>query len=180
MIRDQIIFYANLFVGIKERGNNQGWEGVFFKDLNMSFEELMKTVGWQETHAWCAYFGELVWKLAYSKFDSTMVDKLDKLFSASAVNTWLNFQKSEFECSKTPSPGSIVVWQHYKDGKTTRSGHIGVVIDSSGGVINTVEGNTNAKGSREGDQVAHKTRLMNFEPKDKGLVLLGFIHPISV
>jgi hypothetical protein len=180
MIKELIKKYALLFEGIKERGNNQGWEDVFFPSLNMSFQELMETVGWKETHAWCAYFSELVWKLAYSEFDSTMVDKLDALFSANAVNTWKNFNQSDFACSKIPVNGSVVIWQMYKDGKDTIRGHAGIVIDVIDGVIETIEGNTNKKGSRDGDQVAHKTKIVNFDKKHNGLVLLGFIHPKEI
>jgi len=180
MISDQIIHYANLFNGIKERGNNQGWEDVFFPELNMSFEELMYTVGWKETHAWCAYFSELVWKLAYREFDSTMVDVLDKLFSANAVNTYLNFKNSDFKCSQIPSDGSVLIFQLYKNNKPTTSGHAAIIMDGSEGIVNTIEGNTGSKGTREGDQVAKKTRLISFTPKQNGLVPLGFIHPIKI
>jgi len=180
MITDRIIYYANLFNGIRERGNNQGWEDVFFPELNMSFEELMYTVGWKETHAWCAYFSELVWKLAYREFDSTMVDVLDKLFSANAVATWMNFQKSDFKCVKYPTPGSILIYQKYKDKIETMSGHAAIVISGDETLVNTIEGNTNKKGAREGDQVADKVRLINFSKKENGLVPLGFIYPKEI
>ena len=180
MIVEQIKYYANLFEGIKERKGNMGWQDVFFPDLNMSFQELMHTVGWRETHAWCAYFAELVWKLAYTKFDSTMVPKLDKLFSASAVNTWANFKGTDFKRSQIPAPGSLLIFQLYENNKPTAKGHAAIVMDGSEGIVNTIEGNTNAKGTREGDQVAKKTRLISFEPKQNGLVPLGFIYPVEI
>lgn len=181
MIVKHIKYYANLFNGIKEHGNNQGWQDVFFDELNMSFEDLMKTVGWETTHAWCAYFSELVWKLAYAKIDTTMVDKLDKLFSANAVQTYHNFEKSEFECSKIAVDGSVLIYQVYKNGNPTTSGHAAIVINSNDGiVIDTIEGNTNAKGSREGDQVANKTRIISFDKKQNSWIPLGFIKPIKL
>ena len=155
MVAENIIYYAKLFSGIKERGNNQGWEDIFFDDLGMPFTDLMKTVGWEETHAWCAYFAELVWKLGYSEYDSSIIEQLDKLFSANAVQTWNNFNKSMFKCSKKPVKGSIVIWQLYKNWEKTISGHAGIVTKVIGDVIETVEGNTNKKGSRDGDQVAN-------------------------
>ncbi len=180
MIVSKIKYYAELFNGIKEVGNNQGFEHVFFKDLNMTFKELMWTVGCRYGHAWCAYFGELVWKLAYSNIDTTMVERLDKLFSANAVQTWKNFQNTEFRCSRTPSEGSIVIWQMYEDWVGTSRGHEGIVMTGNDTMINTIEGNTNKKGSRDGDQVADKTRIVDFSKKEKGLVPLGFVHPIEI
>jgi len=169
--------YALLFDGVKEIGNNQGWEHVYFKELGMSFQELMETVGWKESHAWCAYFAELVWKLGYAEKDSTILPLLNNLFSASAVQTWRNFKRSDFHCSQYPSVGAVAIWRMYNQGNPTRAGHAGIVTFVQGKVFQTVEGNTNAKGSREGDQVAQKTRLVNYDKKDNGLNLLGFIHP---
>lgn len=180
MIVQQIIRIAKSFDGIKEVGNNEGWEDRFYKEFNRSFLELMKTVGWKETHAWCAYFAELVWKLGYAQLDSRMVLKLDKLFSASAVMTWNNFKKSDFECSHIPKPGAIVIWQSYKAGKQTSSGHAGVVIEVDGNAFISMEGNTNAAGSREGNQVAEKGHLLTVSKKENGLNLLGFIYPKEV
>lgn len=174
-IKVEIDSIAHLFVGIKELGNNEGFEHKFFKRFNMLFEELMFAVGWKEGHAWCAYFAELVWKLAYRQ-DSTMVDRLGELFSANAVQTWKNFSNSEFDCSKIPAPGDVLIYQLYIDGKPTTSGHAAIVIKvNDGTLINTIEGNTNIKGSRDGDGVHPKKRKINFE-KTSGLVPLGFIH----
>ena len=41
----------------------------------------------------------------------------------------------------------------------------------------TVEGNTNDDGSREGYMVAEKQRKIDFDVKQNGLVLMGFVHP---
>jgi hypothetical protein len=37
-------------------------------------------------------------------------------------------------------------------------GHVGIVVGSEGDKLRTIEGNTNAAGSREGDRVAIKVR----------------------
>lgn len=189
---NNIVKYAKLFEGIKERGNNQGWEGVFFHELNMSFQELMETVGWKEYHAWCAYFAELVWKLGYSKIDSTYIDKLDKLFSANAVRTFQNFRdRSDFNTSKKPSTGSVAIWQYYKDGKLNKSdiwirGHAAIVTDCTDDVFSTIEGNISAENSRDGQEVAARSYILKGQTKNKewientkytGRSLLGFIHP---
>ena len=178
---DNIIYYDNLFNGIKEIGNNEGWEEKFFPDLGMTFQEAMKTIaGWQMHHAWCVYLSKLIWKLAYDKTgDSTMLKTLDTLFSPNAVQTWKNFQKSDFRCDNILSPGSILIWQLYKNGKPTTSGHASNVISGSEIVVETIDGNTSSKNHRDGDQIANKTWLINFNKKS-GLVPLGFIHPIEI
>ena len=146
-----------------------------FKDED--FEDNMIAVGWEKTQAWCAYFTELVWKLAYTERDSTFINKLDVLFNAGAMATWNNFRKSkEFINDQEPSPGCVVIWQHYKDGKPTWMGHAGIVIEVDLNYFKTVEGNTSKAGSREGLIVGLNKRNYNFSGKN-GLVLKGFIHP---
>jgi hypothetical protein len=139
------------------------------------FQELMEAMGWEKGQAWCAYFGELVWKLAYSRQNGLFVSRLDKLFSASAVTTFKNFKKAGWpvHTGKNPKPGSLVVWQTYKNGKKYWTGHVGIYVEKP---FRTIEGNTNNDGSREGYKVAEKTRTFNYGSKS-GLVLLGFIEP---
>jgi len=166
-----IIEKANSFIGMEEVPGNLGFKNDYF-------EELMITVGWEKTQAWCSYFVELIWKLAYAERDSTFVNKLDVLFNAGAIATWNNFRKSkEFANDNQPSLGSIVIWQHYKNGKPTWMGHAGIVVDFDLTHFKTVEGNTSKAGSREGLIVGLNKRKYDFLPKEKGLVLKGFIHP---
>jgi hypothetical protein len=153
------------YVGQQEKINNSG-----FKDEN--FEARMDKVGWQFGQAWCAFFAELVWKEAFpEKFK-----ELDHLFNGGAVATWNNFSKnSDFVCDKVPEPGALVIWQNYKNGMPHWTGHVGIVVSVSETSIISVEGNTNSKGGREGVEVAKKIRPLNFETKQSGLVLKGFI-----
>jgi hypothetical protein len=151
-----------------------------FKDPE--FERRMQAVGFKKGHAWCSYYAELVWKLAYQQYDATMNDTLDKLFSASAVQTWKNFKKAiEFETTLVPDEGSLVVWQTYKNGTPHWTGHIGIVIkyDQESDSLITVEGNTNDDGSREGYKVAKKRRKNMYRKTKTGLRLLGFITPLD-
>ncbi len=176
-VADKIVYYAKLFEGIKEKGNNQGWKDVFFPTLGKTFEELMVEVGWESSHAWCAYFTELVWKLAYKHYDHPLYYKLENLFSASVMNTYYNFKRSDFVCSNTPQVGSLVIWNLYKNGKSTTRGHTGIVISVKGARIKSIEGNTGGVDRRNGDQVAQKSWLVDFMKKDNGLNLIGFVHP---
>jgi len=173
-INETIVYTARKYLGQQEIRGNLG-----FKDT--VFEELMEQVGWQTGQAWCAYFAELVWKQAYSNYNKTMVKTLDRLFSAGAVKTYNNFFNSdEFEVDRVSTPGCVVIWQYYKDNKPHWSGHAGIVTRGyENNFFETIEGNTNSKGGREGIEVSKKLRPLDFEPKYRGLVLKGFIHPLD-
>lgn len=172
-INELILYNARKFLSQQEIRGNQG-----FRDEK--FQKLMEACGWQKGQAWCAYFFELVWKLAYENYDKPTIKVLDKLFSAGAVKTYNNFKASEFIVNQVPSIGAGVIWQNYKDNKPHWTGHAGIVYkiySDDSDKFETVEGNTNSKGGREGIEVAKQIRSLDFEPKLKGLVLKGFIHP---
>ena len=167
-----------LFDGIKEIGNNEGWENTYFQEIGSTFQALMESVGWKYTEPWCAYFAELIWKLAY--LDHPLVMEVNKRFSGSAVQTWENFKDSDFVCSHVPVVGAVVAWRNYRAGVALRSGHLGIVTQVNGNVITTVEGNISSRSEREGDQVAMRVKTVDFHRKEKGLNYLGFIHPKEI
>lgn len=175
-INSEIISTALKYLGEEEILGNLG-----FKDSE--FEVKMKSCGWKEKDAWCAYFAELIWKEAYQHWDATLFTRLDKLFTGSAVNTFKNFQKTkDFIATTKPVVGSLAVWQKYTDGKAHWTGHIGIVesFDIKNRELTTIDGNTNDKGSREGYIVARQLRPLDFTLKQNGLNLLGFIHPKQI
>lgn len=154
---------ARQYLGQTEKPSNSG-----FNDLE--FEMKMAAVGWQKSHAWCAYFAELVAKETYPEKHQ----QLDKLFSASAVQTFKNFKDEGYTISSTPVKDSVVVWQNYKDGKAQWSGHVGIVSNVlSDTSFQSIEGNTSDSKSREGYIVAEHTR--STASKKTGLNVLGFI-----
>lgn len=159
---NKVLLVARKYIGQTEKPGNSG-----FNDAE--FEKRMKAVGWAKGQAWCAYFVELVCREALPEKD----EELAKLFSASAVKTYENFQKAG-RASERPTPGSLAVWR-YGDGW---QGHIGVVSEIvSENIFKTIEGNTNATGGREGYIVALKTRKLKQLFSAKGLNLIGFITP---
>ena len=169
-MKDRIKQIAISFVGMQEIPGNLG-----FKDAR--FEELMTEVGWQRSQAWCSYFAELVWKLAFKELHPELLSVIDNLFSAGAVATYNKFKDSNFVVDKKPEIGSVAIWQTWKNNQPHWSGHAGIVVGICGGnEIITVEGNTNASGGREGIEVAQKRRKLSFDAKT-GLVLKGFLHP---
>jgi hypothetical protein len=162
----KVVEVARKYLGKTEKPGNMG-----FTDAD--FEQRMVDVGFQKGHAWCAYFTELCFKEAYpEKFD-----EFDRLFSASTIQTFRNFQKAGYHTSMVPEAGDLVIWQNYKDGKPLATGHAGIVTwesDSNLSGFKSIEGNTSAGKSREGFIVAEHPR--NVDPNvKKGLKVLGFV-----
>jgi hypothetical protein len=160
-----IVEIAEKYIGETEKPGNMG-----FNDAE--FESKMKSVGFQKTHAWCAYFAELVFKEALPE----KYTELDALFSAGTVQTFRNFKDAAFLIGNAPHAGDLVIWQTMKDGKPQTTGHAGIVHSA---VSNTefwsIEGNTNDGGGREGYIVAKRIRKVIPDVKN-GLKILGFIQ----
>ena len=172
-IHQEIVKTAYIFLGQEEIEGNMGF-------VDDEFEALMEATGWEEGQAWCAYFVELVWRYAYALQNSFIEARLRELFHAGAVKTFLNFKnKSHFPISRQPLPGAIAIWQTYRNGKPHWTGHAGVVLVGRDATFDTIEGNTNNDGSREGKKSCKKIRTYSFSEKN-GLRLLGFINPIEV
>lgn len=153
------------YIGQTEKPGNMGFN-------DEEFEAKMKAVGFKRSHAWCAYFAELVFKEAYpEKFK-----ELDKLFSASAVKTYKNFRDAGYPMHNTPEKDCLVIWQMHKNGKPQWQGHAGIVVrvEPNNWIFESVEGNTNDGGGREGYIVAMRSRR-HLAKVDNGLKVLGFI-----
>jgi hypothetical protein len=167
----KIISTAKNYVGMQEIKGNLGWTDSWF-------EEKMEQVGWKATHAWCAYFTELVWSEVYDEITDHR-KKLDTYFSGSATRTYRKFKNAGWEVGKQPLPGAVVIWCNVKNGEEQWTGHAGIVTAVHDDHIETVEGNTNAAGSREGEVVAEKTRKYKWKVEN-GLQLVGFIYPPNI
>lgn len=153
------------YIGQMEKPGNSGF-------VQIEFEKKMEEVGFSKGHAWCSYFAELVFKEAFPEKKA----ELDRLFSASAVKTYSNFKNAGYLMNELPAPGNLVVWQTQKDGKPHWTGHVGIVVSViDKDTFESVEGNTNDGGGREGYIVAKRKRkvLKNVE---NGLEILGFIQ----
>ena len=153
------------YLGQTEKPGNSG-----FNDAE--FESKMKAVGFDKGHAWCSYFTELVFKEAYPD----RVKEFDKLFSASAVQTYKNFFNAAYLTGELPRVNNLVIWQMYKDGKPQWQGHAGIVVSvKNGWIFESIEGNTNDGAGREGYIVAKHERKV-FQEVKNGLKVLGFIQ----
>jgi len=168
MIADRIVEAARSYIGMMEKPGNKGWE-------DPKFEAKMVEVGWKVGHAWCAYQAELIWKEAYGE-KHPLWKSLDRLFSPSAVSTYGNFHGSgSFKTGSAPRVGALAVWRH----GTGWTGHIGVVVfvETKSTRFETVEGNTNKAGEREGLATLLKSRRTGLAPTAWGLNLIGFVYP---
>lgn len=154
------------YLGRTEKPKNAG-----FNDAE--FEKKMKAVGFQSGHAWCCYFQELVFKEAYpGKFK-----ELDRLFSASCVQTFANFKNAGYLIGELPRAGHLVLWQMMKDGKPQQTGHAGIVYKlNSSWEFQSIEGNSNDDGGREGYEVALQPNRKVLKDVWNGLKVLGFIQ----
>jgi len=165
-----VISYANDFVGQEEKPGNNGFKGAKFDAL------IRKYTSFANGHAWCVYFCWLCWALSYEDFNEDFELANDE-FSGGAVRTFRHFKKLGWT-SDEPEVGSIAIWQKYRKGAPTSSGHAAIVSGWDERYLITIDGNTNDKGGREGYIVAdNKKRKISLKPRYNGLILLGFIHP---
>jgi hypothetical protein len=154
---------AKTFINQRENPGNKF-------DESTPLGRLVKNAGQRDGEAWCAYFAEGVFCEAFPEKNG----ELRKLFSASAVKTFENFKNADYDCHDRPRPGDLVIWQKYNHGVKTWQGHAGIVINVlANGSFESVEGNTNSTGSREGDSVQVKIRTL--AKRDTGLNVLGFV-----
>lgn len=159
----KIIDTAKKYLGQKEQGNNA------FSDANELGKKL-HAAGQRDGEAWCAYFGEAMCNEAYPEKGMDIA----KLFSASAVSTFKNLVAAGLPVTAVPRLGAIVIWQRYEAGKPGWQGHLGIVSKVNGSMFSSIEGNSNAAGSRDSDSVVENSRSLYY--KDTGLNVMGFIN----
>lgn len=165
---DFIIAAVKWYVGRTEKKGNSGFHDA-------GFQKEMEAAGWYNGGAWCAFWANMVWRKAF-KSNEALYKLTAKLDSGSAMQTFKNYQKDgTFETGDTPRLGAKVIWSNGKG----PSGHQGIVIgvNLATNTMTTVEGNTNAAGSREGDCVAIKLRTIERPFKETGLNVVGYVYP---
>jgi len=166
MKTQEIIDNALSYVGEQEKPGNSGF-------IDPKFEAEMKEEGWQFGWAWCAVFAKVVFKNVYPEKS----EELNRLFSPSAVVTFRNFRDDSYLINELPKPGNLVVWQKVIEGKKQIQGHVGIVTKlNSAWEFESVEGNSNDEGGREGKEVALITNRKVIKDVWTGLKVLGFIQ----
>lgn len=151
---------ARQYIGTKETSTNQGphlaefWAATNYPD------------GAKDRQPWCSAFATFCVREG-DRRSPELALRVPPVFPA--VAQWLPwardpktgcviFTAKDVEAAKfTPMAGDIVVF-------LPRLSHIGIVAQDYHGVgpVATIEGNTNAAGSREGDGVWAKSRALSF------------------
>jgi hypothetical protein len=146
--------------------------------VNASFEAMMKSVDWVSSQAWCAYYVKLVFMQMYS-FDRVWLSKnisglamgnlatIEKLNRQGDVR-YIASRKNDVQI------GDVFCMQYASGG-----GHTGIVTEilgasGNGFKVKTIEGNTGASGTREGDKTASQTRTMVIGQDTLGGILKGY------
>lgn len=167
-VNDLIVDIAKGCLGQKEKAGNAGF-------ASPAFEKRMKAVGFQSGWAWCALFAELCWTEAFAQARPEVLTEIAARFTPAAIPSFRSFEQSSvFKTGKIPRVGAVAIWLH---GTTGWQGHAGIVTAVGANSFETIEGNTNAAGGREGIEVAAKTRPLLFSKLAGRLNLVGFIYP---
>ena len=168
---EKIIGIAKSYIGQLEIKGNQGF-------VDKAFEKKLRGVGFYTGAPWCAFFGKLVYMEAYADNKALRL-AIANNSNGSALETLRNHENNgTFAIGETPKPGAMVIWRMGKG----KSGHFGIVesVDIKANTMTTIEGNTNANGSREGDRVAEKLRTVTRNFQDAGLNVEGYIYPFEI
>jgi hypothetical protein len=145
-LRNKLVELAKteLAKGIKETSKNQGvgiekyWGATWYKD------------GYKNREPWCAAF--TCWLFQEGMKDDKYTFKAPQTPAAYGFENWCLKQDNSVLLKRSGkiSKGDIVIFNF---------SHIGIAIeDEANGVVTTVEGNTDAAGSREGGGVFRKVR----------------------
>lgn len=145
--RLKLVEVAKRFLGVEEspRGSNCGPMVNTFKAAT--------TLPSGESWPWCAAFVSYVVQHADAESEDLSFPHPPRLAAAFSFESWgrengaVVFSPSN-ETYK-PEPGDIVTYTF---------SHIGIIESVSGGSFVAIEGNTNDDGSREGYEVARRTR----------------------
>jgi len=180
---------AAKYVGQKELPGNVWADQGLGKSLHGA--------GQKDGEPYCAYFTEVVFKEYFDfmfppvelvKAKGTVIEhskkwkEMDTLFSASAVQTFKNFEKAAYVTGILPAIDWLVIWRSYKDGLPLQTGHAGVVCsinENDKYLFSSVEANTTdgTKENREGGVVAIKPHRASPDVQN-GLRVLGFVKII--
>lgn len=145
---DLSVAISETFVGIKEIGNNQGFD-------NKPFERMMKTVGWWPGAAWCAFSLKLVYLL--SGIETTITG-----WSPTAYNKEnVVYTNGKLYKSIKPGDAGTLSYNKFKKNKNRYKGigHAFLIVGMKGSKsVYTREGNTDMNGSAEGNGYYNKIR----------------------
>lgn len=121
------------------------------KNDGLQVEAYLKTVGLGKGYAWCAAF--VKWCL----IRANIPNNLNAMALSAHNKSNLVYYKKRFY--KPSQPGDVFTLYYARLGRIGHTGFVDRQINSS--IYESVEGNTNEAGSREGDGVYRKKRSYN-------------------
>ncbi len=165
------------YEGIRESGDNKG------ETVEMFIRRGGGKAGW----SWCMYFVYFAFDSAASKLE--MRNPLQKTGSCARQLLYANSYGNNLKVIKTSKVfgvnkidgnyGDILIFKHGTPAKTDIgrlwNGHTGILLTQNGDEMHSIEGNTNIKGSREGDGVYRKIR----NPFSRNLPLVAIIRVVN-
>jgi hypothetical protein len=174
-----LIVTSNLFSAISTNrldnqyekvGNNVGF-------VNASFEAMIKSVGWQGSQPWCAFYVKLLFMQMFS-FDRVWLSQniggsaMGNLVAIENLNKRGDNRYVAFRTNDV-QVGDVFCLQYGKGGHT---GIVTEVLGKSGDgfKVKTLEGNTATSGTREGDKTATLQRTMIIGKDTLGGILKGY------
>lgn len=126
------------------------------------------------------------WCLAFVQYcvhqvDKNYVEELGfdicptQIYHTQHVMTLWNKTPKNMRMNNGPEMGYLMVWEHWKDGRPTGMGHVGIVVNViDGNTMECIEGNTGpgVGVQRTGDGVYRKTRVIGTigDMKFKGFI----------
>lgn len=125
-------------------------------------EKYLKSVKLGKGYAWCAAF--VYWCVNEAAKSIGVTNPL--VCTAGVLNLW-NKMPVDFKFTKNPKRGDIFIMDFGKG-----AGHTGFVTGVSNGRIQTIEGNSNDEGSREGYEVCRRPNGRNIS-SIKGFIRLS-------
>lgn len=139
-VPDRALLQAAAREGVRETGINAGfWVEKFLASVHLG-----------PGYAWCAAF--VHWCIEEAGVDNHRLPN-----GAAAVRNWASWAKTNHRLLDKPVRGCLFFWLD-----RAGTGHIGFVSQVGPGYVETLEGNTNMAGSREGDGVYRKARKLDW------------------
>lgn len=137
----KILKIARAEVGYHEGRSGSHWNNI------QKYSKEVPGLQWSNGQPWCATF--ISW-CAFKAFGAAAMTFYPRTASTDAGAKWFKDRK---QWSEYPAIGAQVFYGFHGD-----MNHTGIVYDFDNDWIYTIEGNTNASGSREGDGVYLKKR----------------------
>lgn len=147
MTAKQIIDIAKKEIGTKENPANSNCVKYnrWYYGREVHDHDISPTI----TYPWCCVFISWIFR--------TEQGLCKKTASCSDLLKWF---RDRGQIVKNPQAGDIVFFKYNTNNRPAN--HVGLVVSVSGNVINTIEGNTSAKGSQDnGGMVMQKNRYSN-------------------